>query len=131
MFGNGQGAFSEKPALGFPNGGTINHRLGFYFTDAWKIKRSFTLSYGLRYDYDSALSDSDLARTPVLAKFNPALAGKPNNDTNNFAPQAGLAWDVERQWQVCGPRWRRDFLRNQHHQQFPLRPRAQPAARIW
>jgi hypothetical protein len=94
VLGNGQGAFSEKPALGFKNGGTINHRLGFYFTDAWKIRRNFTLNYGVRYDYDSALSDSDLARTPKLAEFNPALRGKPNNDTNNFAPQAGIAWDV-------------------------------------
>lgn len=94
VIGNGQGAFSERPALGFKNGGTTNHRLGFYFTDAWKIKRNFTLNYGLRYDYDSALSDADLARTPTLAQFNPALAGKPNNDINNFAPQLGFAWDV-------------------------------------
>lgn len=92
--GNGLGAFSEKPALGFPNGGTINDRLAFYFSDAWKIKRNFTLNYGLRYVYDSALSDSDLARAPLLATFNPALAGKPNNDKNNFAPQLGIAYDL-------------------------------------
>lgn len=94
VLGNGLGAFSEKPALGFPNGGTINDRLGFYFSDAWKIKRNFTLNYGLRYVYDSALSDSDLERAPLLATFNPALAGKPNNDTNNFAPQLGFAYDL-------------------------------------
>jgi hypothetical protein len=94
VLGNGLGAFSERPALGFPSGGTINHRVGFYFTDTYKVKRNITLNYGLRYDYDSALSDSDLARTPLLATFNPALAGKPNNDRNNFAPQLGVAWDV-------------------------------------
>jgi hypothetical protein len=95
VLGNGLGAFSERPALGFNSGGTTNNRLGFYFTDAWKVKRNITLSYGLRYDYDSALSDSDLARTSLLAQFNPALAGKPNNDRNNFAPQLGVAWDVK------------------------------------
>src|SRR4029079_1412878 len=36
VLGNGQGAFSERPALGYPNGGTTNHRIGVYFTDAWK-----------------------------------------------------------------------------------------------
>lgn len=92
--GNGLGAFSERPALGFPNGGTTNHRWGVYFSDAWKLRRNFTLSMALRYDYDSALSDSDLARTPKLAQFSPTLAGFVHNDKNNFAPQLGFAWDI-------------------------------------
>jgi hypothetical protein len=95
VLGNGLGAFSERPALGFKNGGTTNHRIGTYFTDAWKIKRNFTLTLGLRYDYDSALADSDLVRTAALAQFNPVLGGFVNNDTNNFAPQAGFAWDIK------------------------------------
>jgi hypothetical protein len=94
VLGNGLGAFSEKPALGFSNGGTINNRLGLYFSNAWKIRRSFTLNFGLRYDYDSGLSDSDLKRTDKLAEFSPALRGFINNDNNNFGPQAGFAWDV-------------------------------------
>jgi hypothetical protein len=95
VLGNGLGAFSERPALGFPNGGTTNHRLGIYFTDSWKVKPNFTLTLGLRYDYDSALSNSDLVRTAKLAEFNPALGGFINNDTNNFGPQAGFAWDIK------------------------------------
>ena len=95
VVGNGQGAFSERPALGFPNGGTTNHRIGVYFTDAWKLKRNFTLTLGLRYDYDSALADSDLVRTAKLAEFNPVLGGFINNDVNNFAPQVGFAWDIK------------------------------------
>lgn len=94
VLGNGLGAFSELSALGFDTGGITNHRLGFYFTDAWKIRRDLTLSFGARYDYDSALSNSDLPRTAALAAFNPALAGFIRNDKNNLAPQLGLAWDV-------------------------------------
>src|ERR1044071_7483196 len=95
VLGNGQGAFSERPALGFQNGGTTNHRIGVYFTDAWKLKRNFTLTLGVRYDYDSALADSDLKRTDKLAEFSPALGGFINNDVNNFAPQVGFAWDIK------------------------------------
>ena len=95
VLGNGLGAFSEKPTLGFPNGGTINNRLGFYFSDSWKVTRRFTLNLGVRYDYDSGLSNSDLKRTPTLAQFNPALGGFVNNDNNNIAPQLGFAWDVK------------------------------------
>jgi Carboxypeptidase regulatory-like domain/TonB dependent receptor len=95
VLGNGLGAFSERPALGFPHGGTTNHRIGTYFTDSWKVRKNFTLTLGLRYDYDSALSDSDLVRTAKLAEFNPVLGGFVNNDTNNFAPQLGFAWDIK------------------------------------
>jgi hypothetical protein len=95
VVGNGLGAFSEKPALGFPNGGAINNRLGFYISDAWKVKRNFTLNLGLRYDYDSGLANADLMRTATLAQFSPTLAGSINNDNNNFAPQAGFAWDIK------------------------------------
>jgi hypothetical protein len=94
VLGNGLGAFSERPALGFKNGGTTNHRIGIYFTDAWKLKSNFTLTLGVRYDYDSALADSDLKRTDTLAQFSPVLGGFIKNDVNNFAPQLGFAWDI-------------------------------------
>jgi hypothetical protein len=95
VVGNGLGAFSERPALGFSNGGTTNHRIGVYFTDSWKLRPNWTLTLGVRYDYDSALADSDLKRTDLLSQFSPVLGGFIKNDVNNFAPQLGFAWDVK------------------------------------
>jgi Carboxypeptidase regulatory-like domain len=94
FLGNGLGAGSEKPALGFPDGGFINNRIGIYGHDTWKITRDFTLNGGLRWDFDDGLSNADLARAPLISTFDPELGGKPRNDKTRFAPQLGFAWDV-------------------------------------
>jgi len=92
--GNGLGFFSEKPALGFPHGGTVNHRVGFYAQDNFKLTPHFTLNYGMRYNWNSSLSNHDLERAPLLGVFDPSLAGFPRRDANDFGPQAGFAWNV-------------------------------------
>lgn len=94
VLGNGLGFFSEKPALGFPHGGTVNHRVGFYAHDSFKWTSHFTMDFGLRYNWNSSLSNHDLARTPLLGVFDPQLAGYPRRPADNFAPQAGFAWNV-------------------------------------
>lgn len=94
VLGNGLGYFSEKPALGFPFGGTTNHRLGFYAHDTWRATRNFTLNFGLRYNYHTALSNSDLPRAPLIGLFDQRLAGTPRRDTDDFGPSAGFAWNV-------------------------------------
>ena len=94
VFGNGQGAFSERPALGFPNGGTINHRFGAYIQDSWRARPSLTISAGLRYTYNSMLYDSDLERANIIGLFDPKLLGKPHNPAANFGPQVGFAWSM-------------------------------------
>jgi len=94
VLGNGLGFFSEKPALGFSHGGTINHRLAFYAHDSLKWTPRLTLNYGLRYSWNSSLSNHDLERTPLLGLFDQELAGRPNRDANNFGPTAGFAWNV-------------------------------------
>ena len=94
VMGNGLGFFSEKPALGFPFGGTTNQRLGFYVHDTWKWTSNFTLNYGLRYNWHSALSNHDLERAPLIGVFDQQLVGRPRRDADDFAPQAGFAWNV-------------------------------------
>jgi hypothetical protein len=94
FLGNGLGAGSEKAALGFPHGGFINNRIGFYGHDTWKVTRNFTLNGGLRYNFDDGLSNADLARAPLISTFDPELGGKPRNDKERLAPQVGFAWDV-------------------------------------
>jgi hypothetical protein len=94
FIGNGLGAGSEKPALGFPHGGFINNRIGVYVHDTWKVSRSFTLNGGLRYDRDDGLSNADLPRAPLISTFDAELGQTPRNDNKRIAPQIGFAWDV-------------------------------------
>ena len=94
LLGNGQGFTTEKPAFGFPGGGLgPDNRISFYFGDSWKVKRNFTVTYGVRYVHDTGRTDSDLGPIPQLDQFGPGLGNRVNNPNLNFAPQLGLAWD--------------------------------------
>jgi hypothetical protein len=102
---------------GFVNGAanrrnfTLNN-YAFYGQDSWKIARGLTATLGVRWDYFSPVDERDgLVLLPTLLNNNPvttllsatgtldfagASAGRPwyKKDMNNFAPNAGLAWDV-------------------------------------
>ncbi|MBK7926221.1 MAG: TonB-dependent receptor [Bryobacterales bacterium] len=88
-----------------------NHAV--YFQDNWKVRPRLTLNVGVRWDYWSPVDERDsLFLLPVLgsgqsaetALLNPVgtldfagrSAGRPfyKRDLNNFAPNAGLAWDI-------------------------------------
>ncbi len=100
----------EELLLGAPTeagGATMNnpehlrtHSYNFFVNDTWRIRRDFTITLGLRYEYNSPGVDA-ANRANV---YNPAtgslaavgMNGFPrsgyNPDYNNFAPQLGLAW---------------------------------------
>ena len=92
--------------FGNPNSKLKNRPLAAFAQDSWKVRPNLTLNYGVRYDYE--LTDQ-LAATdfvdPLSGVGVPASAtqtfynafriqqGFPR-DKNNFAPRAGLAWDI-------------------------------------
>ena len=61
----------------------------FFIQDDWKLLPRFSLSLGLRYEYEQLPS-------PFRSLINPAFpqTAKFPSDTNNFGPRVGFAWDL-------------------------------------
>ncbi|HWO01525.1 MAG TPA: hypothetical protein VNS63_19855, partial [Blastocatellia bacterium] len=70
------------------------NRYRFYGQDSWLVKPGFTFSYGLSYQYETNLGNSDLDHPAILVPLVGTL-GPSKKDKNNFAPSAGFAWDVK------------------------------------
>jgi hypothetical protein len=82
-------------------------QLSFYAQHDWRISRSLSLSYGLRYEYNTpprelngriekTFSDPSLNLVPGLSEF---IAGRTrinDPDLNNFAPRASIAYSSDR-----------------------------------
>ena len=91
--GNGLGYVTPTPGLGLPAGSYFYHRLAAYLGDSWKLKRNFTLSYGLRYVRETGRSDSEYPAIPQLNALIPGLGNQVRQPNSNLAPQLGFAWD--------------------------------------
>jgi hypothetical protein len=72
---------------------------GAFAQDDWRLSRTLTVNLGVRYELNTVFTE----RNNLMGNFDPNLglvqAGKQigrvfNPDYNNFAPRAGLAWDV-------------------------------------
>ncbi len=87
--------------LGPPLNSELNWQLAEYIQDNWRVSRNWTVTLGLRYEYQSP----DTSATNLLGAFSPSLGqsvrvgtngipdGIRNNYYKNIAPRAGVAWD--------------------------------------
>jgi len=65
----------------------------FYWQDSWKIKPSFTLTYGLGWSYESNALNHDLTKPAFLAPIYGANnLGPEQHDFKHFSPIVGFAW---------------------------------------
>lgn len=60
-----------------------------FLSDEWKITHRFTLSLGVRYEFQDLPKGNKLVANPDIPQ-----AGVMPNDRNNFGPRAGFAWDI-------------------------------------
>lgn len=92
--------------FGDPNSTLKNKPIAFFAQDTWKVRRNFTINYGIRYDVElteefapSPFRDPLTGITLTAADVQAAQDGLNvtqgfPRDTNNWAPRAGFAWDV-------------------------------------
>jgi hypothetical protein len=97
------GAFIQ--GFGNPLSGIENKPIAFFAQDTWKI-RNVTFNYGIRYDVELTDTIAPVAFTDPLTGIaltaSDLLAAQDAlgvqqgipRDTNNWAPRAGLAWDI-------------------------------------
>jgi hypothetical protein len=88
-------------------GGSATHlrfyQWNFFAQDEWRVRRNLSLSYGLRYEYntpprevnrliESTFDSPDLALIPGLRTFLDGRTRIYDPDRDNFAPRVGLAF---------------------------------------
>ena len=96
--------YIQETGTGFPNvdppgASTLaNEDLALFAQDQWQIRSNVTLNYGLRWDAQIMADTVDPATT-AYAPFvnNPAFLsnGTIPNQTSQFQPRVGVAWDVK------------------------------------
>jgi hypothetical protein len=89
----GVGDRDQPPPYNLDNAKT-NERLHFYAQDTWKVRPSFTLNYGLGWEFESNVLNYDESRPALLAPLYGSNLGAPGKQYKNFEPALGFAWNV-------------------------------------
>lgn len=69
-----------------------NNRFRVYVQDAWLVRPTLTVNYGLAYSIDTNLFAHDLDYPAYLAPLIGEDLRPPRKDTNNVDPAVGLVW---------------------------------------
>jgi hypothetical protein len=72
----------------------VNNRARVYFQDTWKITPSFTLNYGLAWEYESNLFNEDMPKPAYLAPLYGSNLSATQGLNGHFSPLVGFAWKV-------------------------------------
>ncbi|MCL4522690.1 MAG: TonB-dependent receptor [Acidobacteria bacterium] len=91
--GNGLGWLSGLSTLGFPFGGFKNNRIHTYVADGWRATPRLQVNVGLRWVYEPGPNTPGVVKPAILDEFMAGISRPVSHDTNNLAPQIGLAWD--------------------------------------
>jgi outer membrane receptor protein involved in Fe transport len=84
-------AFPTRP-LRIPDAN--NSYVAAYAQDDWRVRRTLTLNFGLRYELDTNVKNlSGYADINPLVR--PFLHGNRGRDKNNFAPRVGFNWSPD------------------------------------
>jgi hypothetical protein len=104
FLGNG----SPSASTGNTQRTTYNNGVAFFAQDSWRIRRTVTLNYGLRWEYFGPISEKDdLLSNFGAGALSPAafptatlamvghggLGGAYSRDLNNFGPRVSIAWN--------------------------------------
>jgi outer membrane receptor protein involved in Fe transport len=90
-------------AVGNPYFLVSTKQLGLFFQDDWKVSKRLTLNLGLRWDRDfNMIGASDVKQSRTYQELvalnspfsNPYVSRVPHDDTKDFSPRVGFAWDL-------------------------------------